>query len=256
MRAEGEGACLFKWLGLKCRWDSTHQQTIKRRIFKGVPILLKCVSFSPFRTTKSGVLLLSSRCRTKVVTCWQQTVKWKWKSGSQFWTRFSSSTLKLWCRKSGTETLMKVGRCGSLQVCKRSTVSSVSPEDAGSRQIIDRYMEVGHLWAPYRWMSYSRDPYSRMSYDDIICVRKSCNGKNHSFGGRKEDLSSSPSNTIHQPWDLRQAPYIFRELKYKYRYVGLLTCKVGNKNGICWLVGRLSKIMYLKCLAESQHLKC
>ena len=28
---------------------------------------------------------------------------------------------------------MKVGRCGSLQVCERATVSSVSPEDAGSR---------------------------------------------------------------------------------------------------------------------------
>ena len=40
---------------------------------------------------------------------------------------------------------MKVGRCGSVQVCERSTVSSVSPEDAGSRQIVDRYMEVGHM---------------------------------------------------------------------------------------------------------------
>lgn len=58
---------------------------IERKNVKAIPVHLRYVSlpFSHFRTTKSGVLLLSSKCRTKVVIFWQLTVKWKWKNGSQ-----------------------------------------------------------------------------------------------------------------------------------------------------------------------------
>lgn len=77
-----------------------------------------CPTLSPFfllslllcgcRTTRSGGLPSSWRCRTRARTCWLQTARLRWRTGSTHSTRSCTAASRSPCRRRGTETFTTV----------------------------------------------------------------------------------------------------------------------------------------------------
>lgn len=68
-----------------------------------------------FRTAKCAGSPSNWRCRTRAPSCWLQTAKRRWTSGSARWTRFSTAALSRPCKRRGT------GTCTTVRLRSRSS---------------------------------------------------------------------------------------------------------------------------------------
>lgn len=95
------------------------------------------------------------------------------------------------------------------------------------------------MGAFYRHPVKKRFCHIMIYYPNITFIRKSCNWKNHSFGGRKEDLRLNPSNKHYFSVVRTWAGCLH------FLSAGLLTCETGIKKWNVLVHGKISKIMYV-----------
>lgn len=241
----------------KCQCDSIHQQIIKRELIKAPPILLTYVSlpffffFFPFQNNKvrrfafelkmqdKSSYLLAADSEVEMeewITILNKILQLNFEAAMQERRNGDSHEGRQTQLSPGTGTLCECPLFLTEGVASGQTFCIRNDRSDRCELFTDSLSKKGFC-------------HIAIYYPDIIFIRKSCDWKNHSFGSRKEDLSLNPSNIYNfsavRPW----------ASCLRIPSVALLTCEMGINSGICWLMGRLNKIMYVQYLAQSQHLK-